>query len=572
MMKRFWKKSGALARKLYHPRLKHHWEFTYRRRYPRLPGAVLAADFALLMVLSGLFVFLIFSSAFLPLRPEETLDWISTEAPPSATSGEEITLVFHYGNGHDTAVSNAVLEINAPAGFEVSEGALRRDLGMIAAGTSGSHAITGKLFGPSSSNAAFTAQFIYWEPGKAAPTRVTSRTLVPITSSLLTLAIETPERFVRGRTGFIAINATNRSAAPLSNIEIRLEAPPDFHLSGSQPAAVGQNTWRLAELAPGATQTITAYGWLRASNVDVAAPIFSASAFDGAHLLEEARKNADPLASGFELAHEISSPADAEALPAGATVQLEIRYRNSGDIEIRNVHFGLELDPRFVVAQSELPVLDKVQPGESGVISAEVRLASLLTPELLGAEGKAVLRLAARATFVRAGDESRPVTTESAATELPFSSALGLKAAALYYSAGGDQLGRGPLPPVAGETTRFRVFLQVTNGVNALKDVEVEAVLAPGVEWTGRTSVNAGEALDYLPTSNAIRWLIGEVPAFTVAEDAGVGASFELALTPDEGAEGTAALITEVRVRGVDTATGAVVRASASDVVVEVGE
>ena len=52
------------------------------------------------------------------------------------------------------------------------------------------------------------------------------------------------------------------------------------------------------------------------------------------------------------------------------------------------------------------------------------------------------------------------------AAELPVATEVAMQNSIRYYTEEGDQLGRGPLPPQVGETTKYWVFVQITNTTN----------------------------------------------------------------------------------------------------------
>ncbi|MBU1130834.1 hypothetical protein KJ840_01760 [Patescibacteria group bacterium] len=96
-----------------------------------------------------------------------------------------------------------------------------------------------------------------------------------------------------------------------------------------------------------------------------------------------------------------------------------------------------------------------------------------------------------------------------------------------YYTADGDQLGVGPLPPEVGQTTSYWLFWKLANGFNDLNNLIVSAALPSQVIFTGKTSVTSGQGISYNPAAGIITWELAELSAKETAQ-----AGFEIELTP----------------------------------------
>lgn len=118
-----------------------------------------------------------------------------------------------------------------------------------------------------------------------------------------------------------------------------------------------------------------------------------------------------------------------------------------------------------------------------------------------------------------------------------------------YFTAEGDQLGRGPLPPRVGEQTKYWAIFTLTNGTSAVRDVQFSAQLAPLAEWTGRTAVSIGNDLSYTSTNRSISWQYG-----SLAPGAQVQLGMEIGFTPTASHLGSSPiLMTAIGASGVDT-------------------
>ncbi len=111
--------------------------------------------------------------------------------------------------------------------------------------------------------------------------------------------------------------------------------------------------------------------------------------------------------------------------------------------------------------------------------------------------------------------------------KIPLATELSLISEARYYSREGDQLGRGPLPPQIGETTKYWIFIRVNNTTNPVRDAVFSATLPSGISFTGKQSVSIGPALILDEINNTIKWNFRELPP-----NSQTGLYFEVAVTP----------------------------------------
>lgn len=144
-------------------------------------------------------------------------------------------------------------------------------------------------------------------------------------------------------------------------------------------------------------------------------------------------------------------------------------------------------------------------------------------------------------------------------TPLKISSVLNLRSELRYYTAEGDQLGRGPLPPQVESETRYFATLVLSNATSEVENVTVSALLAPGFEWGDKTSVSFGKDVTYDPKTRKITWTAPSIPPHT-----DVGISFAVLFTPSENQIGkTPVAIQNISVSSVDSFTHIPLSASA---------
>lgn len=85
-----------------------------------------------------------------------------------------------------------------------------------------------------------------------------------------------------------------------------------------------------------------------------------------------------------------------------------------------------------------------------------------------------------------------------------------VKAEARYFTEEGAPLGTGPLPPVVGKSTRYRVFWTVQKTLHPLKDVKMVARLPTRVAWDGVVEVSQG-LVSFTTSTREMTWLVSDM-------------------------------------------------------------
>ena len=170
----------------------------------------------------------------------------------------------------------------------------------------------------------------------------------------------------------------------------------------------------------------------------------------------------------------------------GQELPVEITWRNSGEFQLRNPRIRVSFTPgtvdvrrtarenhfksdgnSLIIDSSARTSLANGSSGSNDTFSFTVYLLSSFTPGTVGGGAfeikpsvEAEIEAAAGETFIQEGEK----------VNAPLSTDLSLRTEVRYFTPEGDQLGRGPLPPTVGETTKYWVFVQVYNTTNPVRD------------------------------------------------------------------------------------------------------
>lgn len=388
-------------------------------------------------------------------------------------------------------------------------------------------------------------------------------------SALLQMRSETPPNIFRGSETDIVISYENTGAETLQNVTLSLKASEGIEFTDQ--GLVRQ----IGDVGAGASGTLRLQGIIRESSARLAVEATAERA--GRRVLTgSVAEDIETVPSGITISHRYLG---AETLRPGDTLPFEVGYENSGSYTLERAALGIYIenpglvdwtrasgakrlsDAFFGVSVDELPLIAESRSGTNIAVSVPT-LSRIPKTAVFGGRG-AVLRVRARLTGVINGT---PVAFVGKMKEIKVASALSVEAFGRYYSPDGDQLGRGPLPPVSGETTKLWIIWHIQNTTNEVRNVRVEGTLPPNVEWTERASVTSGGAMSYDKETRRVTWIIESVPPFPDEEEPR-GASFEVAITPTAAMAGTMpTLLQDVVIRGEDAFTGLTLHARATDV------
>ncbi len=261
-----------------------------------------------------------------------------------------------------------------------------------------------------------------------------------------------------------------------------------------------------------------------------------------------------------------------EILDPGEKFSLIINYKNEGKVSAKDVIVTLDLNGEFwqgknkiIWNSNELPQLKEIKPGESGQIKFNGTLAKEFDPQS-DSQTKFALITEVEAQYVGASNATEKIVSDSNKEITKISTELKVNAFSRYHSAEGEQLGRGPMPPVVGQVTKLWIFFSAETKYNDVSEIVVTGKLADNAELTGNMSATSEKGVDFDPANRTITWKVSRLsaPAKFYPE---IGAAFEVSLTSDQNQIGRAAtIISDIKASGKDVFTGKSFNLSLPDV------
>lgn len=522
-----------------------------------------------LIVLASIAVSVGLILAFTVWRPAKIVDLVrvdATVAPTDVVSGGLSTLIIRYENASQEELRFARLNLGFPTHFdlqdvdtELTEVAPQTyDLGTIPAGASGSLKLRGTMFGDVGGDQVFqsTLGFVYG-PNDRTASKFSEHVFHP-SHSTLALELILPDRLIEGQEVPGKITYKNTGTVDFPQIQVTPEWPAGFTLVSSDPKLTN-GAFILNALKAGQEGTISFIGRLP----DTASADFT---FHPSFSFGDTNYSQDILKQTVTLLPSqltTTTTFDSTSVTPGDKLTATISYQHTGELPITNVVMRIASDsPIFKVANAFSPVIPIINPGESGSVILVLPTNTRLDASKLSSYEKLSATIRTTTDYVLPDGVTQNVSVVTNSQILPITSPVQLESFGRYTSPQGDQIGRGPLPPLVDETTKYWVFMTVRGTTNALENVKMTADLGSGVAFTGKQSVSLGQSLHVDTNTGEMIWTIGSLPATLAPNSQVVSVAFEVAITPTTAMIGTTpTLLASPLITARDTFTGAFVSA-----------
>lgn len=406
--------------------------------------------------------------------------------------------------------------------------------------------------------------------------------VVQATDPALATTISIPQSALTGESFPLIIHYTNQSSLTLKNPIVRFELPSSFLLN-NKPSSWQDQSITLPTLTPDARGSLELNGTLsadpRAASVSIT--LHTSAEINGRRVTQE-----DLLSSliikptGVKVSLK---SLEANGIP-GAPLHLTVSLDHTGSETFQTVSVcvplslqsinkesikgeGILIDNQYCLTPAEQHELEEIKNGFHG----EWPITFSLQNSTAGAESdthkNAILALTPRAVLSLPNITPRvKLFLSGSELRIPLTTTLALSAMGRYFTNEGDQLGRGPLPPQAGKTTKYWIGWALRSSTNAIKTIVLRAILPASIQWSGKSMVNKGKNMIYDPATREVRWT-HDLLEPTSDECACAEGGFEVLLTPlIEDIGTTPTLVKDISLDGIDIWTETPVRATVKDI------
>jgi len=554
------KKAQERYDKHYHPDNPHHKKH-------------LITDTVLSVIVLLLFLFSTFLIVFyrqVIVREKIGLDIVLTET--SVESGQRIDFVVEIVNNTGQELKEALLLLPEALNYVVSRTTPamsdnRLLLGTLDAGEEVTVIVEGFALLDVTSPLRLNAILEYEGPLGSDQQKLVSEA-VTVTGSELEITMDVPEAIIANQPFSFKINYQNFSeVTQFEGVTIVPNWPPGWEIVESSieiDEVIG--TWEISSIGSLQKGSITGTARLETADLDEAVVSFQYFAAPFGRPLQQ---------GSYEVTLPVRYPnvrADVVAnvgtvAPGGAAI-FTVSVKNEEAFPLRGVVAVFDLNPAIYQTrglstplnadgQLEVEIVSALGPGVEAEVTQALSVRPRINPEL--AFGGGAVRIVTPIKIRYEDPNGQRVVIPLQSHVLNLQSDLSVVAFARYYSVEGDQIGRGPLPPKVGETTKYWVFIQLSNSLNPVKSIVVNARLQSGVVYTGRSSVTAGQGLRFTG-DGLMSWSLESMPDYkSDFKQERFGAAFEVAVTPTADQHGKVLhLIRDIEVQAKDGVTGSI--------------
>lgn len=535
--------------------LHHHYHRKYRAKYKHAKKL-----FVLDLILLGLAAALLVAGLYF-FFSQPSQNYLDIQLKPSGPTiaGQTRDFIFQLTNKTDRPLTDLHLKFEFPRSFVLKDSppgfnpaANTFFLELLKEKQAREFAFHGQAWGNINETEKIVIQAQFKEGKNNAALEQITATAFSFTDPALKVDWTLPTKIFIGQNLTLSVNYRNVGDEQIAKAIVLPTLPDDFEIISSHPALKG-GRWILENLEARAAGQINLTGYLRSLPRAGHATLTLQTFLENNDQTFRQNSLLDYLSiqdHGLNLKTQLTS--DRIYLKIGEESSLRVTYLNQGEWTIKNFSITLPLPAGLAEAQEASYKKTAIAPGESGSFELNFRLRS--PPVALEKNPTLTLRPLAVFSFQDQPEETLRALT--APLTLKISSASRFLAEARYFTAEGDQLGRGPLPPKVGQTTKYWLNWSVLAWPNDLKKTTLSGRLPAGVNWTGKTNVAEGEPIKYDPATRIVAWSSERLATAPSNQCPCPSVGFEVAVTPTSADSGqTPNLLTEQTLRAIDAFT-----------------
>ncbi len=554
------------------------WEFFYKRYHRhyharrRHGRKHLVADIVILCAVTLLLAADITLRIIIPTIFPRTVDVVFSVPDEGIRSGRSVSLLITIANNLSETMSDVSLAIQPPPNFTVEKfhgQSLQTDGTTLKIDTLRPRqvfetGISGTPFGALSEEQEFKAVLSYRTDASPDIQKIFIRKPYSITGSAVRMTIEGPSSAFASEQVTYTVSLIGPSGLTQLPGTLAITPPKDFTIGKTSHKREGNriplSTWN------GSNVEIT--GHFPLSSKDERSFDFKFHLSNKSSPFIQAKEGRTIAVQQTPLAVSLKHT-DGDALSIGKKRELTLEWENTSSKTLANAQIGVRImgdgidgktlssggavktsDTTLTWSKTQNSNLKTLAPGARGRVTFFVTPAQLKNLSSYDTDHDFAMQFAPQATYTVA--DTHRINTFGTVRSLPLSSQLTVSANAHYFSPEGEQLGRGPLPPIVGKTTKYIGVVTLQNTIHPVEKTIVTVTVPKNVRITRfmQGSWDAGTlppALGKNPTDHQI--------------------IFELSVTPESADRGKIVpLLTGISITGVDAVTQSKLTASAPDI------
>jgi len=508
----------------------------------------------LILVGVGLLLSAVTWLGFLVFNPQKVFSnksiKLAISAEQNLAAGSEMTYVLDYKNIEKVDLKNVEIIFRFPEGFEFISAEPKASnefntvwqIGDLAKDAGGKIEIKGKMIGEVGAIKTINVTATFQPANFSSTFKETNSFNSQITSSILEMNVEGPKQILPEKKAIYRITYKNNSNQSLGQAKVIVTYPPNFLYQDAEPkpfhraedARKLNNEWVIENLAENLEGQIEITGGYVADPQNVMANFNVKIGFVNAEngefsLQQEKTVTTEITDSSLTLDLIINGSTQNQPINFGQTLAYSLVYKNLGTKDLDDVSLCVALESDVLdwgtlddkhqgkVAGSavcwnkdQISQLDLVRPLDQGAIDFTINVAEAEKINL--AKANLLVKSKGSAMMVKVGEIDVPdLKVETAEIQSNINTDVQLKVEGRYFDDDNIAVGDGPLPPVVGQKTSFRIYWYLANSFHEITEVKVKAILPEGVEFNNKFMAKAGQ-IAYSSQTREISWTINRIP------------------------------------------------------------
>ncbi|PIQ67283.1 hypothetical protein CO173_00955 [Candidatus Uhrbacteria bacterium CG_4_9_14_3_um_filter_41_35] len=500
-------------------------------------------------------------------------------APDEIVSGDDATFEIHYKNPSAIPLATLEIEVKLPPAYQLGGlnpapsdlEALTWKIGTLPAGSDGTISITGTWLASVPSSMPIQVFANYRPSNFNADFQSIKTAYISSFSSGITSSFNGPSEATPGEKLEYSLVLVNESQSDINNIVAELQLPNGFFIDPDTEGitAGDQPLWEIAVIKAGEEKEIKFTGTFAADNVGFQYfDLVTSLRGNDKNLLTQSKTQGFTDVIGSNVIVQLVANGSTENINTelDSDLRVSISIENTGEAPIEDAELLLDFQ-----SAKPFPVVWNDADLDQGTITSDGIIWGADSIGVLKKGDKKIFNLTFPIEASVANDKTDEFTivAETTLQNLPIRSTpikIGINSEATftvkarYYSESGAPLGTGPLPPVIGKETSYKVFWSVQNSLHDLENIQISATLPPNVVWKNTISTDLG-SLTYTEVNRTVTWKVAQLPR-TIGI---INADFEIGIVPTDNDLGKfIKLISGSSFKAVDTKTTATLQETTS--------
>ncbi|MCX6714625.1 MAG: hypothetical protein NTX72_02330 [Candidatus Uhrbacteria bacterium] len=541
---------------------RHWFNKRYLGRY-KFDRAVFSFDLALMSSVITLFIIALFLILVPPKQFRDDIVFLATVAPHEIISGASSTLVIDYQNKTKESLQHPKLDLTFPNHFllqSVSYNGSNVDAKNIAledipAGGTGTIHIQGVMFGDVGGTQTFgsTLSFNHGTKKIVSDRKTAEYTFSP-THSTLSLHLDLPTSAIASQSMSGIITYKNTGSIDLKEVRIKPEWPNGFTFQDTS-TQIQNGAYVLSNVKAGSSGEIRFEGKLGAVSDHLSFIFHPSFVFDRDVYKQETLTQSVPV---LPAQIQLSESVETDRLTPGSNAIFHVHYKHVGNETLHDISIAVTSRDPFLSTQNAIaPIIHTLKQGEQGDVTFTIPVRDRVVSNLLTSYENLHVRTQAIAHYTLESKPNEQLSTGSDELLTPLTTPLTLESFARYTSPGGDQIGRGSLPPRVSQKTSYWIFWHVDGTTNSIQSATIEGTLPENVTYSGHETSSEDGGVSYDTATHKITWNVANIPPTLDPTSKVFSVAFEVTLIPTQNQVGSPApLLKNVHFSGKDALTG----------------